>query len=41
MGASLHWETERFTLDEGLSLAVIEVFTRLFDEGLIYRGKRW
>lgn len=40
MGASLHWETERFTLDEGLSLAVIEVFTRLFDEGLIYRGKR-
>lgn len=40
MGASLHWETERFTLDEGLSMAVIEVFTRLFDEGLIYRGKR-
>ena len=40
MGASLHWETERFTLDEGLSLAVIEVFTRLFEEDLIYRGKR-
>ena len=40
MGASLHWATERFTLDEGLSQAVIEVFTRLYDEGLIYRGKR-
>ncbi len=40
MGASLHWETERFTLDEGLSRAVLTVFERLFDEGLIYRGKR-
>ena len=40
IGASLHWETERFTLDEGLSRAVITVFERLFDEGLIYRGKR-
>ena len=40
LGASLHWETERFTLDEGLSEAVREVFVRLFDEGLIYRGKR-
>ncbi|MFT7220145.1 MAG: valyl-tRNA synthetase [Candidatus Azotimanducaceae bacterium] len=40
LGASLHWETERFTLDEGLSEAVLEVFVRLFDEGLIYRGKR-
>lgn len=40
LGASLHWETERFTLDEGLSEAVKEVFVRLFDEGLIYRGKR-
>ena len=40
MGASLHWATERFTLDEGLSAAVVEVFTRLFDQGLIYRGKR-
>ena len=40
MGASLHWDTERFTLDEGLSQAVIEVFTRLYNEGLIYRGKR-
>ena len=40
MGASLHWDTERFTLDEGLSRAVVTVFERLFDEGLIYRGKR-
>ena len=40
LGASLHWETERFTLDEGLSRAVLEVFVRLHDEGLVYRGKR-
>ncbi|MBV1879882.1 MAG: valine--tRNA ligase [Pseudomonadales bacterium] len=40
LGASLHWPTERFTLDEGLSRAVLEVFVRLHDEGLIYRGKR-
>jgi len=40
LGASLHWETERFTLDEGLSEAVLEVFVQLYDEGLIYRGKR-
>ena len=40
LGASLHWETERFTLDEGLSRAVLEVFVTLYDEGLIYRGKR-
>jgi valyl-tRNA synthetase len=40
LGASLHWETERFTLDDGLSEAVLEVFVRLHDEGLIYRGKR-
>jgi len=40
LGASLHWETERFTMDEGLSRAVLEVFVRLYDEGLIYRGKR-
>jgi len=40
MGASLDWTRERFTLDEGLSTAVVEVFTRLYDEGLIYRGKR-
>ena len=40
LGASLHWQTERFTLDEGLSRAVLEVFVTLYDEGLIYRGKR-
>ena len=40
LGASLHWETERFTLDPGLSRAVREVFVRLHEEGLIYRGKR-
>ncbi len=40
MGASLDWSHERFTMDEGLSHAVTEVFVRLHDEGLIYRGKR-
>ncbi|MCW8905622.1 MAG: valine--tRNA ligase [Sedimenticola sp.] len=40
MGASVDWETERFTMDEGLSEAVKEVFIRLYEEGLIYRGKR-
>ena len=40
LGASLHWETERFTLDEGFSRAVPEVFCQLYNEGLIYRGKR-
>ncbi|KPJ94208.1 MAG: valine--tRNA ligase, partial [Gammaproteobacteria bacterium SG8_15] len=40
MGASLDWSRERFTMDEGLSEAVQEVFVRLYDEGLIYRGKR-
>jgi valyl-tRNA synthetase len=40
MGASVDWENERFTMDEGLSKAVTEVFVRLYDEGLIYRGKR-
>jgi len=40
LGASLHWGTERFMMDEGLSNAVLEVFVRLYDEGLIYRGKR-
>ncbi len=40
MGASLDWSHERFTMDEGLSDAVREVFVRLYDEGLIYRGKR-
>ena len=40
MGSSLDWQHERFTMDEGLSEAVKEVFVRLFEEGLIYRGKR-
>ena len=40
MGASLDWSRERFTMDEGLSTAVTEVFVRLYNEGLIYRGKR-
>ncbi|MCC7412542.1 MAG: valine--tRNA ligase [Gammaproteobacteria bacterium] len=40
MGASLDWSRERFTLDEGLSRAVTEVFVRLYEEGLIYRGQR-
>jgi valyl-tRNA synthetase len=40
MGASVDWATERFTMDEGLSEAVRETFVRLYDEGLIYRGKR-
>ncbi len=40
MGASVDWSRERFTMDEVLSKAVTEVFVRLYDEGLIYRGKR-
>ncbi|WPL19094.1 Valine--tRNA ligase [Thiorhodovibrio winogradskyi] len=40
LGSSLDWAHERFTMDEGLSTAVREVFVRLFEEGLIYRGKR-
>ena len=40
MGSSLDWEHERFTMDDGLSDAVKEVFIRLYEEGLIYRGKR-
>ncbi len=40
LGASVDWSRERFTMDEGLSEAVMEVFIRLYDEGLIYRGKR-
>jgi valyl-tRNA synthetase len=38
LGASCDWERERFTMDEGLSQAVREVFVRLFKEGLIYKG---
>ncbi|MCP4408445.1 MAG: valine--tRNA ligase [Gammaproteobacteria bacterium] len=40
MGTSVDWSRERFTMDEGLSRAVQEVFVQLYDEGLIYRGKR-
>ncbi|MDG2942686.1 valine--tRNA ligase [Bisgaard Taxon 10/6] len=40
LGNSIDWERERFTMDEGLSEAVKEVFVRLHEEGLIYRGKR-
>ena len=40
LGSSLDWPHERFTMDEGLSDAVQEVFVRLYEEGLIYRGKR-
>ncbi|MCX7098461.1 MAG: valine--tRNA ligase [Methylococcales bacterium] len=40
MGSSLDWGRERFTMDEGMSDAVQEVFIRLYEEGLIYRGKR-
>ncbi|MEQ1528299.1 MAG: valine--tRNA ligase [Methylococcales bacterium] len=40
MGTSLDWNRERFTMDEGMSDAVQEVFIRLYQEGLIYRGKR-
>lgn len=40
LGASCDWDRQRFTLDEGLSRAVREVFVRLWDEGLLYRGAR-
>ncbi len=39
MGFSCDWERERFTMDEGMSRAVLEVFIRLYNKGLIYRGK--
>ena len=38
LGASCDWSRERFTLDEGLSTAVVEAFVRLYEKGLIYRG---
>ncbi len=38
MGVSVDWTRERFTMDEGLSEAVLEAFGRLYEEGLIYRG---
>ncbi|GAB1269010.1 valine--tRNA ligase [Aurantivibrio infirmus] len=40
LGASADWTRERFTMDDGFYHAVQEVFIRLYDEGLIYRGKR-
>ncbi len=40
LGASVDWTRERFTMDEGCSKAVQEEFIRLYDEGLIYRGKK-
>ncbi len=40
LGASVDWTRERFTMDEDLSLAVREVFIQLYEEGLVYRGKR-
>ncbi len=38
LGASCDWKRERFTMDEGLSAAVAEVFVRLYEKGLVYRG---
>jgi len=40
MGFSCDWDRERFTMDEGLSDAVLEVFVRLYEEGKIYRGEK-
>ena len=40
LGTSPDWSRERFTMDDGLSQAVTEVFVQLYNEGLIYRGKR-
>ena len=40
LGATCDWERERFTMDEGLSRAVLRVFVRLYKDGLIYRDKR-
>lgn len=40
LGASADWSRERFTMDEGLSEAVQQVFIQLYDQGLIYRGQR-
>lgn len=40
LGSSCDWKRERFTMDEGLSEAVKEVFVRLYEKGLIYRGER-
>jgi valyl-tRNA synthetase len=40
LGESCDWDRLRFTMDEGLSRAVVEVFVRLYEDGLIYRGER-
>ncbi|MCE2377574.1 class I tRNA ligase family protein, partial [Escherichia coli] len=40
MGASIDWEREYFTMDPKMSRAVSNVFVRLYEQGLIYRGKR-
>ena len=40
LGCSCDWEKRRFTLDDGLSKAVLEQFVKLYEEGLIYKGKR-
>lgn len=40
LGSSVDWSRERFTMDDGLSTAVKEAFVRLYQDGLIYRGKR-
>ena len=40
LGCSCDWDRDRFTLDEGLSEAVLEQFVTLYNEGLIYKGKR-
>jgi valyl-tRNA synthetase len=40
LGTSVDWSRDRFTMDQGLSQAVLEVFVRLHEEGLIYRGQR-
>ena len=40
LGSSLDWQRERFTMDEGCSKAVTEVFLQLYNKGLIYRGNR-
>jgi valyl-tRNA synthetase len=40
LGASIDWSRERFTMDDGMSEAVLEVFVRLYEDGLIYRGTK-
>jgi valyl-tRNA synthetase len=40
LGVSCDWERERFTMDEGLSAAVVEFFNRLYEKGYVYRGER-